>query len=126
MDTVFIIGIGGTGTGIISKLKQKINKIYTDPASNPLGKYYNCFVIDTEPYVHQNLNIDRTEYFPATDFDGDDRVSKWGDPTRGIREFKDWWPGPKVVGYFKKGAGAYRSKGRLALVYHVKEVEPSI
>jgi hypothetical protein len=126
MDTIFVIGIGGTGTGIVSKLKQKINKIYPDPAFNPLGRYYYSFVIDTEPYEHQNLGIDRIEYFPATNFDGDDRVENWSDATKGIKEFNNWWPGPKVIGYFKKGAGAYRSKGKLALLYHVKEVEPSI
>lgn len=126
MDTVFIIGIGGTGTGIVSKLKKKVNKIYNDPAKNPLGTYYHSFVIDTEPYEHQNLGIDRNEYFPATNFDGDDRVSKWSDPNRGIRDFINWWPDLKTVGYFKKGAGAYRSKGRLALLYHIREVEPSI
>jgi len=126
-----VIGIGGTGTLVLQRLKRLINQKF---GSGKAADLFQFLAIDTEPESQSNLSrLDINEFKNLTEsvLRGNDIIQAMIDgETSSIYEgLRAWWPTydregkkPFLPGDITHGAKATRCIGRLAFWHHGIEI----
>lgn len=109
VTSTLVIGLGGTGVGVIRQLKRRIRS-----SMNPMPGVIEFLAVDTE--MPQNMPGDERIFDREIAYIGDFNAGRVLDHLEQYPHIKDWWPTGQVVsGMIFRGARQRRLVGRLSL-----------
>jgi hypothetical protein len=115
------IGLGGSGTTIVSSLRTKLRATHGKDAAwgSLIDQVYQFFAVDTMDLTPEARGLRDDNYFRFGGFHGGRQADFfWKNPpySHGFRQW--WYPGHRP-GFLWPGAGQVRINGRLALLHNL-------